>query len=214
MAARTRVKVCGMTDATEARDAVSAGVDALGFIFVKESPRFIEPEIAREIIRRLPPFVDAVGVFVNEDPDVVNEIVQFCGLTLVQLHGNESPDYCRSIASRVIKVMSIRSKDDNPDFDSYSSAVCGFLLDTYHENMAGGTGLTFDWSVLDKITPPLPFILAGGLDPENAGDAVLKASPYAVDVNSGVEIEPGRKAIEKIRKFIQEVSRADEVKNA
>ncbi|MBU0728431.1 MAG: phosphoribosylanthranilate isomerase [Proteobacteria bacterium] len=209
MTARTRIKVCGMTDMAEARGAAEAGVDALGFIFVKQSPRYIDPDLARNIIRILPPFVDAVGVFVNEDPDVVGEIAQYCGLTMVQLHGDEPPEYCQKITTRIIKTFSVGAGRQAPDLSPYAGIVSGFLFDTFHEKIAGGTGETFDWSILEGIEAPGPIILAGGLAPENVSEAIRQTSPFAVDVNSGVEIEPGRKLLERIRMFVQEVGKAD-----
>lgn len=208
--ARTRIKVCGITDIEDAADAVAAGVDALGFIFVGKSPRNIDPEKVREIIRILPPFVDAVGVFVDEDDVVVNELVQYCGLTVVQLHGKESPHYCKKISCRVVKSFGVRSETELSDFEPYFDAVDGFLLDTFHEEIAGGTGNTFDWSVMEKIPLPKPVILAGGLTPENIGEAIDRVRPFAVDVNSGVEKEPGKKDIVKIKRLFQAVMEADD----
>jgi phosphoribosylanthranilate isomerase len=214
MVARTRVKVCGITELADARGAAEMGVDGLGFIFAVKSPRRIEPEKAREIIKSLPPFVDAVGVFVDEAPEVVNEIAQYCGLTLVQLHGSESPAYCASISCRKIKVFGFRprglSGEAVPDYGSYQGVVAGYLLDTFHGKMAGGTGLTFDWSLVEAMRPPGPVILAGGLHPGNIGEAIRSVRPYAVDVNSGIEIAPGRKDLNKLALLLEEVARADE----
>ena len=213
MTARTRIKVCGITDMAEAKGAVAMGVDALGFIFTNKSPRKIEPEQAREIIRTLPPFVDAVGVFVNEAFDVVNDIMQYCKLTVVQLHGSESPQYCESISCRVLKTFCLGAgpadSETEPRYDSYYGLVSGYLLDTYHDGMAGGTGRSFDWSLVEKMRPPGPVILAGGLQADNVGEAVRTVRPFAVDVNSGVESEPGRKDLEKLARFMEEVRKAD-----
>lgn len=206
---RTRIKICGMTAVHDVAGAVAAGVDAVGFIFVGASPRHVEPALARDIIQTLPPFVDAVGVFVDEEPDVVNEIVQYCRLTLVQLHGAESPDYCTRINARVVKAFRIGLDVSSADFLPYQGLVSGFLLDTYHAKMAGGTGQTFDWNLLEKIHIPGSVVLAGGLTPANVGDAVRRLKPFAVDLNSGVESSPGRKDLEKVRLAVAEVSRAD-----
>ncbi|MFC1523150.1 phosphoribosylanthranilate isomerase [Thermodesulfobacteriota bacterium] len=214
MKARTRIKVCGMTDLSEARGAVDAGVDALGFIFAKESPRLIDPERAQEIIKALPPFVHTVGVFVNEEPDVVNEIVQYCGLTMVQLHGRETPEYCELITAHVVKSISMKPGTERMDFSSYAGVVSGFLLDTYQEGSYGGTGKTFNWKILQNLELPGPVILAGGLNPENVGEAIRQTEPFAVDVNSGVELEPGRKLVERIRLFVEEVYKADRLSPA
>ena len=212
---RTRIKVCGITDQDEANEIVKAGVDALGFIFAEQSPRRIEPEKAREIVKQLPPFVDAVGVFVNEEAEVVNEIIQYCRLTMVQLHGEENPGYCELFTCPVIKAFRIgavcMAPDHNP-FEPFYDKVSGFLVDTFHEKMAGGTGQPFDWQLLDQVRPAGPLILAGGLSPDNARQAIDQVWPFAVDVNSGVEIEPGRKDIALVKKFIQEVKKADAAK--
>ena len=209
MAGRTRVKICGMSDPFEIQKAVEAGVDALGFIFVKKSPRFIDPEEAKALIAELPPFVDAVGVFVNEDPAVVGEIANFCGLTVVQLHGQEPPEYCETIPGRVIKAFQVSAGMGPEVLAPYNDVVWGFLLDTYHKEMAGGTGETFDWSLVEKLNPAKPLILAGGLNVENVADAINQVHPFAVDVNSGIEISPGRKEPAKIEALLRQVAQAD-----
>lgn len=213
MQKRTRIKVCGMTDLHEAQEAVVLGVDALGFIFAKKSPRYVEENKAREIIRTLPPFVDAVGVFVNEEISVVREIVKRCGLTVVQLHGDESPEYCNSMDCRVVKAFRIGSNADPEVFSAYEGAVSGFLLDTYHANMAGGTGQVFDWRLLESVRPVGPIILAGGLTPENVLPAIREVRPFAVDVNSGIESKPGRKDLARLKDFINQVDSADRLQN-
>ena len=207
---RTRIKVCGITDLQEAHAIVALGVDALGFIFAKGSLRRVEPEKVREIVRSLPPFVDAVGVFVDEDSEVVSEIIQYCGLTMAQLHGSESPAYCADFSCRVVKAFRLGSVEaDLPDYGGYSGVVSGFLLDTYDREMAGGTGKTFDWRIVEANRPPGPVILAGGLDPGNVAEAVRQVRPFAVDLNSGVEIEPGRKSIAKVREAVLQVWKTD-----
>lgn len=209
MARRTRIKICGMTEQYEVEQAVAAGVDAIGFIFAPKSPRAIDPERARDIISRLPPFVDAVGVFVNEDPARVAEIVNFCKLTIVQLHGQEPPEYCEMLPVRVIKAFSVRDNLLSEDLEGYNEVVDAYLLDTYHEEMAGGSGETFDWSLVASLAPEKPLVLAGGLTPENVVAAITEVRPFAVDVNSGIEVSPGRKEIEKIHELARAVARAD-----
>jgi phosphoribosylanthranilate isomerase len=206
MAGRTRIKICGMTKSDEVEQAVAAGVDAIGFIFVKESPRFVSPEDVREIIRKLPPFVDAVGVFVNEEPDVVGEITQYCGLTVLQLHGQESPEYCEMMPRRVIKAFQVNAELDAAFLAAYKDVVWGYLLDTYRQDMAGGTGEVFDWTVVDRLDLQRPLILAGGLDEGNVAAAINMIHPFCVDVNSGIETAPGRKDIEKIWELAQSVA--------
>lgn len=209
MSKRTRIKVCGITRLEDARYAVAAGVDALGFIFAEKSKRRIDPDQARQIIRDLPPFVDAVGVFVNADPLRVRELVEYCGLTVVQLHGQEGVEYCQSMVVRVVKAFSIRPESSEQEFAPYAGVSSGFLFDTWHDKLAGGTGQAFDWGLLAKFALPRPLILAGGLGSENVGAAVRQVRPYAVDVNSGVELAPGIKDHGLIRKVVREVQRAD-----
>ena len=209
MAVRTRIKICGMTRKDEVVAVVAAGVDAVGFIFAEESPRYLQPEKARDIIRLLPPFVDAVGVFVNEEASVVQDIVQYCGLTLVQLHGAETPAYCREMTCRVLKAFRVGPHTTPGELAAYGEVVNGFLFDTFHEKMAGGTGRTFDWGLVARLNPPGPVILAGGLTPANVGQAVRELRPFAVDCNSGVEIKPGRKDLDKVRQVVDAVRQAD-----
>jgi phosphoribosylanthranilate isomerase len=210
MTIRTRIKICGMTNKAEITHAVNEGVDALGFIFVKKSPRYIDPEKAREIISTFPPFVDAVGVFMNDDPDIVSEIIRYCGLTVAQLHGNETPAYCRHLQGRILKAFQVTPEMTNQDLHSYDAVVSGFLLDTFHKDMGGGTGKTFDWSLLDNLEIHKPVVLAGGLTVDNVGQAIHKVRPFAVDVNSGIETEPGRKDPALISQLITEVRKADQ----
>ena len=207
---RTRIKVCGITESEDARAAVAAGADGLGFIFVPQSPRYIEPDRARRVTGELPPLVNAVGVFVDEELKVVEEIIHYCGLSVVQLHGSETPEYCDNISCQVVKSFAIHPATKSDDLAPYAEFVNGFLLDTYHKDMAGGTGATFDWKLIEQVKPPGPVILAGGLTPDNVGDAIKQIQPFAVDVNSGVEYQPGRKDVDKLKRFVHEVRKADE----
>lgn len=209
MVKRTRIKVCGITDRADLVHAVSAGVDGLGFIFAKNSPRWVEPEKARELIKSVPPFVDVVGVFVNEDPDVVTDIIRYCGLTMVQLHGQENIDYCRLMPVRILKSFAVNSDSDGSEMAVYSGVAAGYLLDTYHKSMAGGTGQIFDWNLIDGLRIPGPVFLAGGLGPENVGAAINAVHPFAVDINSGVETSPGCKDHAKITALVEAVRLAD-----
>jgi phosphoribosylanthranilate isomerase len=209
MVNRTRIKVCGITDPGDLAHAVSAGVDGLGFIFAEKSPRRIDPQKARELIKDLPPFVDAVGVFINEDPDMVTDIIKYCGLTMVQLHGQENIDYCRLMPVRILKSFAVKKDTDGSQMAAYAGEVAGYLLDTYHQSMAGGTGRAFDWHLVDRLRIPGPVLLAGGLGPDNVGEAISAVRPFAVDVNSGVEESPGRKDHEKITALVEAVRQAD-----
>ena len=212
--ARTRIKLCGVTNPDDAAMAVAMGVDALGFIFPARSPRALGPERVEEIIARTPPFVDAVGVFVNHDPVEIVEIIKRCGLTLAQLHGDESPAYCRKLAEdarpcRLIKAFRVRGETDEDNFAPYQEVVSAFLLDTWHPAIRGGSGESFDWRRVASFNLRRPCILAGGLTADNVGMAISLARPFAVDINSGVEDEPGRKNQGKLQQVIKQARLAD-----
>jgi len=197
-----KVKICGITSIADARMAVAAGADALGFVFFSQSPRHLTPEQASAIIAKLPPFVQAVGLFVNSGLAEVNRIADQCRLDIVQLHGDESPDFCRQVNRRVLKafrVKDISSLDPVREYD-----VAGYLLDAWSPKAFGGTGVTFNWDMAALAKEYGPLVLAGGLTPENVAAAVSKVNPYAVDVSSGVELSPGRKDPEKVREFIRQ----------
>jgi phosphoribosylanthranilate isomerase len=188
-----RVKFCGITNLDDALLATELGVDALGFIFA-ESPRQIKPMKAKEIIQALPPFIKIVGVFVNEDPARIKKIISFCGLDLIQLHGDESPEISRDLMPHSIKAFRIQNERDIENIKRYRGVVRAILLDTFQKGKAGGTGRTFDWSLALKAKETgIPLILAGGLGPENIQEAIATVKSYAVDVNSGIEERPGKK---------------------
>ena len=201
---RTRVKICGITNLKDAHLCVDEGVDALGFVFHPRSPRYISPEDARTIVASLGPFVTTVGVFVDEPTATVSEIVTKCSLTAVQLHGDESPEYCEGIDAAVIKAFRVGETFDAP-LDEYRPHVIGFLLDTYVAGKPGGTGKTFNWNLARAASESGPIILAGGIRPDNAAGAIQTAQPYAVDVSSGVETQPGTKEPGKVRDLLREV---------
>ena len=193
---------------TQLKDAVFAaeqGADAVGFIFYKKSPRSVTMKVVREIILKLPPFVDTVGVFVNESAEKVNKVADYCGLDLVQLHGEESPAFCRKIRRRVIKAFRVIDLQSIRQMEKYS--VGGFLLDTFCEDLHGGTGKTFDWNLALPAKKIGPVIMAGGLTPRNIRQAVKQVRPYGVDVCSGVEKSPGIKDLEKVRAFMANIRR-------
>lgn len=202
-----KVKICGITDYRAASMAVDLGADALGFIFAG-SPRQITPQKALAITRELPAFVKTVGVFVNESPAVIREVTRHCGLDLVQLHGNESPDLCLSLMPYSIKALRIRDESSPRAGGAYHGKVRALLLDTYSKEMAGGTGRTFDWKLAVKIKKlQIPIILSGGLGPSNIREAIRTVRPYAVDVNSGVEEQPGRKSPELMKELMAEINK-------
>jgi len=188
-----KVKICGITNYEDALFAAESGADALGFIFA-DSPRKIEPGTVRSIIRRLPPFIKTIGVFVDETPEKIKELVSYCGIDLIQLHGKESPDICEQFMPRIIKAIPVKDDSVFSDIPSYRGKVRGLLLDTYSEKMAGGTGKVFSWDLAIKIREMgMPIMLAGGLKPSNVVAAISIVRPYAIDVNSGVEERPGKK---------------------
>jgi phosphoribosylanthranilate isomerase len=190
---KVNVKICGITNLTDARTAVRLGADALGFIFAP-SPRRIAPQTARKIIRALPPFVKTVGVFVNEAPASIRKVINDCGLDLVQLHGNESPDLCDELMPYTIKSLRIKDESSLQSARAYHGKVRALLLDTYSKEKIGGTGKTFDWNLAIKIKKiGIPIILSGGLGPSNIDLAIHTVRPYAVDLNSGIEAYPGKK---------------------
>ncbi len=196
-----KVKICGMTCMEDTLLAVEGGADAVGFIFYKKSPRNVSPKTVKSIIAALPPFVETVGVFVNESADRINRIADSCKLSAVQLHGNESPAFCKTISRKVIKAVRVQGKESFDGLSAYK--VSAFLLDAYSANQQGGTGETFDWRLVNDGKKFGPVILAGGLDPSNVAHAIQKAKPYAVDVCSGVEKTPGIKDRHQVRKFIK-----------
>lgn len=197
-----KVKICGITNLEDALTAVEAGADALGFVFCAASPRHVFPEQATEIIRNLPPFVQTVGLFVNEDGGTVNAIADQCGLDVVQLHGEETPEYCGSIRRRVIKAFRVKDMTTLDVLPQYH--VAGYLLDTWSPAAHGGTGKTFNWDIAaEAVQRGRRIVLAGGLTPENIAESIRQVRPYGVDVSSGVESAPGRKDAAKIRRFVE-----------
>lgn len=201
---RTRVKICGITRLEDALDAAKAGADALGFVFYPPSPRNIGIGPAARIIRRLPPFVTTVALFVNADRETIAEVVEETRIDLLQFHGNECPDYCASHGRPWIKA--VRMKEDVDlwrESERYAGARA-LLLDAYRPGVPGGTGESFEWrripgEMRERI------ILAGGLDPANVAEAVRQVRPWAVDVSGGVEVSKGVKDAEKIEQFMRGV---------
>jgi phosphoribosylanthranilate isomerase len=201
-----RIKICGITNLEDALLAAEVGADALGFIFYLKSPRKVAPETAREIIAQLPPFVTSVGVFVDEEAAVVQDLAARVGLDWVQLHGQESPAYCRSLGRRVIKGFRIQDEASLCPLADYHGAAQALLLDAYKQGQVGGTGTAFDWRLAREAKKYGQIILAGGLNPENVAEAIAIAQPQAVDTASGTEAAPGKKDPEKLRAFFRAVS--------
>ena len=204
------IKICGITNEEDALAAARFGADALGFIFAP-SPRRISPQKARKIIKALPPLVQTVGVFVDEDPGEVFSVAQMCRLDILQFHGKESADYCESFDQRLIKAVRLRNRQDLKSLAEYDGVVHALLLDTYIPGKLGGTGLTFNWEWAVEAGRKRRIILAGGLNPENVAAAISTVKPYGVDASSSLEHSPGVKDHEKMMQFIAEVRKASNI---
>ncbi len=203
----TKVKICGITSSEDAQAAVAAGADAIGLVFYSPSSRYVTPRVAAQIVAELGPFVTTVGLFVNEDAEVVKETLALTNLQLLQFHGDESEEYCRQFQRPYIKALRM-----SPDLDpSQAMAVypgaCGYLFDAWQPDKFGGTGKTFDWRRIDGLASD-KLILAGGLNPDNVEAAVQAVRPYAVDVSGGVELAPGKKDHLALKAFIKAVKRS------
>ncbi|MBF0177365.1 MAG: phosphoribosylanthranilate isomerase [Magnetococcales bacterium] len=201
-----RIKVCGMTRLEDALAAIHLGADAIGLVFYPKSPRYIAPERAARLVAALPPLVSVVGLFVNHPREEILHIVQQCHLSEVQLHGDESPADCllsntmQPGTIRVIKAVRVATPADLQPVARYP--VAGILLDAKTPHAYGGTGMTFDWSILSGLHGHPPLILAGGLNPNNVARAIRIVKPYGVDVSSGVESSPGIKDHDRMQHFI------------
>jgi phosphoribosylanthranilate isomerase len=199
---QVKVKICGITNFDDAMAAVDSGADALGFVFFKESPRYISYTNAASIINKLPSFLTTVGVFVNEQPEHIENIITMTGIDVVQLHGEEPPEKC-IFMRRVIKAIRVETLESLDSLINYREIVSAFLLDTFTHGLFGGTGKIFNWDIAIEAKQFGRIILAGGLTPDNVTEAVRRVSPYGVDVSSGVEFERGRKDHKKMQLFIE-----------
>jgi phosphoribosylanthranilate isomerase len=200
-----KVKICGITNAEDAKAAVETGADALGFVFHAASPRGIAPDTARRIIAQLPPMVLAVGVFVNEEAKVVRDLMDLCGLALAQLHGDESVGYCESLGRPILRAIRLRDRGSLLALAEYKgrAGVRGFVIDAFSESSYGGTGRVVNWELAAEAAMAAPVVLAGGLTPQNVGEAIRAVRPYGVDVSSGVEASPGKKDHDKVSRFVR-----------
>lgn len=200
-----KVKICGLTNLEDVLAAVEMGADMLGFIFYPKSPRFIDFEKAREIIRKIPTFVDTVGLFVNPSAEQVRRAYAEGWLNWIQLHGDESPEFCRSLLwmnCKLIKAIRVRSKKDVQRAAEYPADI--ILLDHYSKDRYGGTGERFDWSWLEPMNQRI--MLSGGITPDNVVEAI-ETDVYGIDVCSGIESQPGRKDHEKMRQLFENIRR-------
>ena len=205
---RTRIKICGFTREDQLAQAAQLGVDAVGLVFYPPSPRNVSIEQAQALCRAVPPFVTAVGLFVDAPEQQVREVLRQVPLTLLQFHGDEMPDYCRQFGLPYIKAVRVKPGLDLLQYATDFASARGLLLDAYVAGVPGGTGERFDWTLI-PANLPLPVVLSGGLDPENVTKAINNVRPWAVDVSSGVEQGKGNKDLAKMAAFIDGVRNAD-----
>jgi phosphoribosylanthranilate isomerase len=204
----TPVKICGITNKEDALYAAGCGAAALGFIFYPASPRYVKPEDARKIISILPDELVKVGVFVNEKADEIIRVMEYCGLDMIQLHGDESPEFCREFtASQIIKAVELKNDDDLKH--AYSYEVAALLVDSRHAGLYGGTGRKANWKLACRTKNKKPLILSGGLNEENIAEALQTVAPTALDINSGVESEPGKKDHAKLARIFDIIRAVD-----
>ena len=207
-----RVKICGITQIEQGRKIAELGADSLGFICVAQSPRYITPNKIKEIADRLPDTTDRVGVFVNSSIAEIAAVVSQANLTAVQLHGAESPEFClqlrQAIAPEIesIKAFRVKSTETLTATAAYSKCVDTLLLDAYHPGLHGGTGKTIDWQDLNQYQPDIPWMLAGGLTPDNVTDALSRLQPDGIDLSSGVERSPGDKDLTEVARLFQKLA--------
>ena len=204
---RTKIKICGITNSKNALDAVDLGVDALGFVFFGESPRYIEPKKARKIINLLPLFVLRVGLFVNASKEEVLSAISDSSVNVLQFHGDEDEQFCNQFNLPYIKATSFQDGVNLLEYCKLFTSSSAILIDTYSENMKGGTGKTFNWDLLPKELP-LPLIVAGGLDSGNVSSLINSINPYGVDVSGGVESDKGVKDYTMMKNFVLGVHNA------
>lgn len=204
----TRIKICGITRNEDAAAAAKAGADALGFVLYRNSPRFVDPQRAKAIADRIPPFISTVGLFVDANAAEVEASLGVFRVDYLQFHGDETPDYCRQFGVPFVKAIRVRPGVDLLQYAINFGAARALLLDAFVAGVPGGTGQGFDWSLIPRNLP-LPIVLSGGLSPSNITEAVRTVRPWAVDVSSGVEVTKGIKDAEKIRQFIRGVRNAD-----
>ena len=201
---RTRVKICGITRVEDALNAVRSGCDAIGLVFYANSARCVTPSRAAEIVAVLPPFVTTVGLFVDAPAEEVASVLAQVPLDLLQFHGDEPPEFCASFNRPYMKAVRVRADTNLLQYAARYAGASALLLDAYQEGVPGGTGLTFDWSLIpSQISKPL--VLAGGLNPDNVAEAIRRIRPYAVDVSGGVERDKGIKDAARIAAFMQGV---------
>ena len=210
-AARTRVKICGLSRPEDALAAYRFGADAVGLIFYPPSPRGVDIDVARRIRRALPPFITVVGVFVDPKPGFLRQAIHDVSLDVVQFHGDETPEFCATCERPYVKAVRVHEGVELGDVAARYAGASALLLDSYETGKRGGTGKTVDWSLIPSDIG-MPIILAGGLTPDNVASAIAAVAPFAVEGNSGVEASPGVKDHAKIEAFIREVNSGQALK--
>ena len=203
-----RIKICGICQPDQGVAIADLGIKTLGFICVPSSPRYVTAEKARQILEKLPPGIQTIGVFADASLETIEQVVLETGFTGIQLHGNESPEFCRAVKQalpnrEIIKALRIQSAESLQNAIAFYSVVDTLLLDAYHPNQLGGTGQTLPWESLKKFKPPCPWLLAGGLNPENVLTALGYLQPDGIDLSSGVERSPGNKDLDKVSQLIK-----------
>ncbi len=203
-----RVKICGIKQPEQGKAIAIAGATALGFICVPNTPRYVTKQQIRAVVEQLPKQIDRIGVFADTSVEDICQIVKFAGLTGVQLHGDESPEFCHQLRSmlpdiEIIKALRIKNSQALEQAQIYFSSVDTLLLDAYNPQMLGGTGATLDWKTLQQFQPGCPWLLAGGLTPDNVLDALKQVNPNGIDLSSGVERAPGDKDLDKVAKLFE-----------
>ena len=204
----TRIKICGITRAEDAKTVAASGADAIGLVFYAKSPRYVSAEQAAQLAATLPPFVTTVGLFVDAEPAFVREVLAAVPLDVLQFHGDETPEYCAQFGRPYLKAIRVKAGVDLVECAARYVGAQALLLDAYVAGVPGGTGATFDWTLIPRNLP-LPVILSGGLDAENVAEGIRQVRPYAVDVSSGVEAAKGIKDAAKVAAFVNEVKRID-----
>lgn len=205
-----RVKICGITKSDQGNAIANMGATALGFICVEASPRYVSPAQLQILTRDLPSHIQKIGVFANAEIEEIQSIVKETALTGVQLHGSESPEYCQKLREilpqvEIIKAFKIRDAASLNSIEAYSESADTFLLDAYHPQLLGGTGKTLDWQSLHTFQPSRPWLLAGGLTPENIKTALNQLQPHGIDLSSGVERSPGDKDLKKVARLFEQL---------
>ncbi len=206
---RTRIKMCGMTRVEDVEFACKLGIDAIGINFYPPSPRCVSLAVAEELSRSASLMVDRVALFVNPDPGFVTEVLAATGAEIIQFHGDESADFCQQFNMPYIKALRVKSSDDVQKLVTPFAAANAILLDAFVEGVPGGTGESFDWSLI-PVDIRSRLMLAGGLTPQNVASAIVKVRPFAVDVSGGIEVDKGIKANGKMTEFVQQVAVADQ----